>query len=101
MQLAIIGLGRMGANIARRLMRGGHQIIAFDHNQRAIDSLAQEGATTAISLQDAATKLSRPRIFWIMLPAGAPTESTIEALLCNYQVHYEHLARGFVSSCWI
>jgi len=71
----------MGANIARRLMRGGHQIIAFDHNQRAIDSLAQEGATTAISLQDAATKLSRPRIFWIMLPAGAPTESTIDALL--------------------
>jgi 6-phosphogluconate dehydrogenase len=71
----------MGANIARRLMRGGHQIIAFDHNQRAIDSLAEEGATTAISLQDAATKLSRPRIFWIMLPAGAPTESTIDALL--------------------
>ncbi|OUC54483.1 6-phosphogluconate dehydrogenase (decarboxylating) [Sphingobium sp. GW456-12-10-14-TSB1] len=81
MQLAIIGLGRMGAGIARRLIRGGHQLVVFDHNQSATNALADEGAIGAISLEDAAARLSQPRIFWIMLPAGAPTERTVETLI--------------------
>lgn len=80
MQLGVIGLGRMGANIARRLMRGGHQIVGFDHDKAAVAELAAEGAAVAGSLEELAATLTAPRIFWIMLPAGAPTESTIEAL---------------------
>src|SRR5579864_4328118 len=81
MQLAIIGLGRMGGNIARRLMRGNHHIVAFDRNSSEIDKLVAEGAIGATSLEDIVTKLPQPRIFWVMLPAGAPTQNTIEALL--------------------
>ena len=80
MRLAMIGLGRMGANIARRLMKGGHEIVAFDRDAKAVAELAGEGATAASSLQDAADKLEGPRIFWVMLPAGDPTESTIATL---------------------
>jgi 6-phosphogluconate dehydrogenase len=81
----MIGLGRMGANIARRLMRGGHEIVAYDRDEAAVTALVGEGATGATSLEDVAAKLQAPRIFWIMLPAGAPTESTIEtvAALCE------------------
>ena len=81
MRLAMIGLGRMGANIARRLMRGGHDVVAFDRNADAVGGLAGEGATAAISLEDLVGKLDAPRIFWVMLPAGDPTEQTIAALL--------------------
>lgn len=81
MRLAMIGLGRMGANIARRLMRGGHEIVAFDRNEPAVATLVGEGATGATSLEDVAAKLQGPRIFWVMLPAGSPTESTIETLV--------------------
>jgi 6-phosphogluconate dehydrogenase len=81
MRLAMIGLGRMGANIARRLMRGGHEVVAFDRNADAVGGLAGEGATAAISLEDLVGKLDAPRIFWVMLPAGDPTEQTIAALL--------------------
>ena len=81
MRIAIIGLGRMGANIARRLMRGGHEVVAFDRKAEAGAALAKEGAVAAASLEDVAAKLERPRIFWIMLPAGEPTEATITALL--------------------
>jgi len=80
MRLAMIGLGRMGANIARRLMRGGHEIVAFDRNAEAVSGLGGEGATAANSLEDVVAKLQSPRIFWVMLPAGGPTESTIETL---------------------
>ncbi|WP_340054518.1 NAD(P)-binding domain-containing protein, partial [Pseudomonas sp. JAI120] len=81
MRIAMIGLGRMGANIARRLMRGGHEIVAFDRNPPLVDMLAGEGATAAASLEEVAAKLESPRIFWVMLPAGPPTESTIETLM--------------------
>ena len=81
MQLAIIGMGRMGANIARRLMRGGHGVVVYDRKPQMVDTLKQEGATGAGSLEEVAGKLPQPRIFWVMLPAGAPTESTVEALL--------------------
>jgi len=81
MRVGMIGLGRMGANIARRLMRGGHEIVAFDHDAAAVRTLAGEGATGVGSPEELASKLSPRRVFWVMLPAGAPTESTIEALL--------------------
>jgi len=81
MQIGVIGLGKMGANIARRLMRGGHDVAVFDLNKDAIAELGQEGATTSTSLEDLSSKLSAPRTFWIMVPAGKPVDSTINALL--------------------
>jgi 6-phosphogluconate dehydrogenase len=81
MRLAMIGLGRMGANIARRLMRGGHEIVAFDRDPEAVATLASEGAVAAESLDDLVAKLSGPRIFWVMLPAGDPTQSTVDRLM--------------------
>ncbi|MBC9032172.1 decarboxylating 6-phosphogluconate dehydrogenase [Sphingomonas sp. JC676] len=81
MRLAMIGLGRMGANIARRLMLGKHEIVAFDRDAKAVAELAGEGATAATSLEDVVAKLAAPRIFWVMLPAGAPTEDTVNRLM--------------------
>ena len=85
MQLGMIGLGRMGANIARRLMKGGHEIVAFDRDAKAVEGLAGEGATGASSLEEVAAKLEGPRIFWVMLPAGEITETTIASIckLCS------------------
>lgn len=80
MRVAIIGLGRMGANIARRLMRGGHEVIAFDRNAPLVADLVQEGAIAATTLEDVAAKQTTPRVFWVMLPAGSPTELTIQSL---------------------
>ena len=80
MRIAVIGLGRMGANISRRLMRGGHEIVAFDRNSGSVAQLVSEGASGAASLEEAASLLEPPRIFWLMLPAGAPTEETVAAL---------------------
>ena len=80
MRLAVIGLGRMGANISRRLMRGGHDIVGFDRNAESVQQLAADGAAAANSLEDAAAKLQAPRIFWVMVPAGAPTEETVTQL---------------------
>jgi len=77
MQLGIVGLGRMGANMARRLMRDGHEIVAFDVNPDAVTTLAGEGATGADSLRDLAAKLSAPRAVWVMVPAGEITEQTV------------------------
>ncbi len=81
MQIGVIGLGKMGANIARRLMRGGHDVAVFDLNKDAIAELGEEGATTSSSLADLSSKLQAPRTFWIMVPAGGPVDSTIKALL--------------------
>jgi 6-phosphogluconate dehydrogenase len=80
MELGIVGLGRMGANMARRLMRDGHRIVAYDVNPDAIATLAAEGAEGASSLQDLAAKLSAPRSVWVMVPAGEITERTVEAV---------------------
>jgi len=70
MQLGMIGLGRMGANLVRRLMRDGHRCVAYDVNADAVKALAAEGADGASSLEEFAGKLSRPRNIWIMVPAG-------------------------------
>ena len=81
MKLAMIGLGRMGGGISRRLMRSGHEVVAYDHGQDAVDALAKDGATPASSLAELPVKLDSPAIYWVMLPAGDPTEDTIKALV--------------------
>jgi 6-phosphogluconate dehydrogenase len=79
MQLGMIGLGRMGANLVRRLMRDGHRCVAYDRNLDAVKALAAEGATGAESLADFVAKLDKPRAMWIMVPAGV-VQSTLEEL---------------------
>jgi 6-phosphogluconate dehydrogenase len=80
MQLGMIGLGRMGANMARRLMRNGHQVVAYDRSADAVKQLASEGAKGAASLADMIAAMPKPRHIWIMVPAGGPTESTVDDL---------------------
>src|ERR1700760_2331515 len=80
MELGIVGLGRMGANMARRLMKDGHTIVAYDVSADAVKALEGEGATGASSLEDLASKLSAPRSVWVMVPAGGITEETVEGL---------------------
>jgi 6-phosphogluconate dehydrogenase len=77
MELGIVGLGRMGANMARRLMRDGHRCIVYDVNPDAVKGLEAEGAEGAASLEDLASKMSAPRAVWVMVPAGEITEKTV------------------------
>src|SRR5947207_7079930 len=83
MRLGIVGLGRMGANMARRLIRGGHEVVVTDLSPDAVKGMAAEGAVSSSSLDDFCTQLGSPRIAWLMVPAGAPTESTAQALASN------------------
>ncbi len=85
MQLGMVGLGNMGANMTRRLMRGGHQLVVSDLSPDAVKQLAGEGAAASSSLDDLVGKLSAPRAAWIMVPAGDPTEKTVQALLSRMQ----------------
>ncbi|HZT74004.1 MAG TPA: decarboxylating 6-phosphogluconate dehydrogenase [Terriglobales bacterium] len=78
MQLGMIGLGRMGANMVRRLMRGGHECVAFDRNPDSVRALAAEGAHGAASLEDFARQLRPPRAVWMMVPAAAVDETLAE-----------------------
>ncbi len=80
MQLGMVGLGRMGANMTRRLMRGGHQVVVSDLSLQAVKDLSGEGAVGSSSLQDLVSKLKAPRAVWIMVPAGGPTEQTVQSL---------------------
>ena len=80
MQLGMIGLGRMGGNIVRRLLRDGHEAVVFDQNPEAVAALVAEGAVGADSLEDFVAKLSLPRAAWVMLPAGTITEATVKTL---------------------
>ncbi|MBV9402299.1 MAG: decarboxylating 6-phosphogluconate dehydrogenase [Candidatus Eremiobacteraeota bacterium] len=81
MKLGMVGLGKMGANMTTRLIRGGHEVVAYDRSPDAVKSVAAGGATGADSLSDLIAKLSAPRIVWLMVPSGAPTDETIDALL--------------------
>jgi 6-phosphogluconate dehydrogenase len=83
MQLGMVGLGRMGANMTRRLMRGGHQLVVSDLSPAAVNQLIGEGAAGSSSPDDLVSKLSAPRAVWIMVPAGDPTEKTVETLLAK------------------
>lgn len=80
MQLGIIGLGRMGANIARRLMRHGHECVVFNRSKEKVKQLAEEGAIPTYTLDDFVSKLSKPRAIWLMVPAGEPTEKIVHEL---------------------
>lgn len=80
MQLGMVGLGRMGANMTLRLLRGGHELVVYDRNPDAAQLLKAEGAVPAESIEDLVSKLAAPRRVWIMVPAGAPVTQTIEAL---------------------
>ena len=80
MQLGMVGLGKMGANMVRRLIRGGHECVVYDLNPDSVRALAAEGATGAESVADFVGKLQAPRAAWIMVPAGNPTEQTVRAL---------------------
>ncbi len=80
MQLGIVGLGRMGGNIARRLTEKGHDCVVFDRDTAAIDKLVTDHMTGASDLPDFVSKLTQPRAIWLMLPAGKITEDTIATL---------------------
>jgi len=80
MQLGMIGLGRMGGNIVRRLMRNGHSAVVYDKDAKAVAGLAADGAQGATTLEEFVAKLKPPRTAWVMLPAGPITETTIETL---------------------
>jgi 6-phosphogluconate dehydrogenase len=81
MQIAMIGLGRMGANMAQRLLLGGHDVVGFDPAADARTALEQKGAATAPSLEQMVAKLKAPRVVWLMVPAGAITDGTITSLM--------------------
>ena len=80
MQLGMIGLGRMGANIVRRLMRAGHECVVFDFDAGAVSTAEGHGAAGAGSLDELVARLEAPRTVWIMVPAGDPTQSTVDQL---------------------
>jgi 6-phosphogluconate dehydrogenase len=80
MQIGFIGLGKMGLNMVRRLVAGGHEVVAYDRDPPATARAEQAGAQAAATLDALVAALAEPRAVWIMVPAGAPTESTVEAL---------------------
>ena len=80
MDIAMIGLGKMGANMAERLLKGGHRVVVFDLSEEAIKSAEEKGAEGARTLEEVVKKLQPPRSVWVMVPAGVPTEKTIEEL---------------------
>jgi 6-phosphogluconate dehydrogenase len=84
MQMGMIGLGRMGANMVRRLLRGGHQCVVFDVSPKAVADLAKEGAVGASSFEDFAAKLAKPRVAWMMVPA-AVVEQTVNDLARRFE----------------
>jgi 6-phosphogluconate dehydrogenase len=85
MQLGMVGLGRMGANMTRRLMRGGHTLVVSDRTPEVVKGIAGEGAVPSSSLEDLVSKLTPPRAAWVMVPSGDATETTVQALLSKMQ----------------
>ena len=84
MQIAMVGLGRMGANMVRRLMRSGHECVVYDRSQEAVAALAKEGATPSSSIEDMTSKLKTPRAVWLMVPAGV-----VDATVADLQPHLQ------------
>jgi 6-phosphogluconate dehydrogenase len=85
MQLGMVGLGKMGANMTRRMLRGGHELVVSDLSPDAVKGLVGEGATGSASLDEFVGKLKTPRAAWVMVPAGDPTEKTVQALAGRMQ----------------
>jgi 6-phosphogluconate dehydrogenase len=80
MKLAMVGLGKMGANMTERLLKGGHEVVAYDLREEAVDKAVERGAIGAGSAEEVAEQLEAPRAVWVMVPAGRPTDATIETL---------------------
>ena len=80
MQLGMVGLGRMGANMVRRLVRGGHECVAFDRSPKAVEELAKDKAKGASSLADLVKQLAKPRAVWLMVPAAAVDETIADLI---------------------
>jgi 6-phosphogluconate dehydrogenase len=80
MKLGFIGLGKMGRNMAERLLKGGHEVVVYDRNPETIDQLVQKGAISSSSLNDCITRLPERKIVWLMVPAGPPVDETIDQL---------------------
>lgn len=80
MKLGMVGLGKMGANMTQRLLRGGHEVIVTDLNEAAVQAAEQHGATAASDLDGIVNALTSPRVVWVMVPHGAPTENTVQSL---------------------
>ncbi|HEY4839132.1 MAG TPA: decarboxylating 6-phosphogluconate dehydrogenase [Candidatus Acidoferrales bacterium] len=80
MMIGMVGLGKMGANMAKRLMRGGHKVVVSDLNPANVQQIAADGAISSASMDDMVAKLVAPRVVWLMIPAGDPTEKTVVAL---------------------
>jgi 6-phosphogluconate dehydrogenase len=87
MQIGLVGLGRMGGNMTRRLVAGGHEVVVWDRSPDAVQTLARGGATGSSSLPDLVNRLTPPRAVWLMVPAGDATEQTVTTLA-------EHLQQG-------
>jgi len=85
MKLGIIGLGRMGSNMAERLLRGGHTVVGYARHAETVDRLVEKGAVGAYSLEEMIQKLISPRVIWLMIPAGNPVDNIIWALLPNLE----------------
>jgi 6-phosphogluconate dehydrogenase len=85
MRLGMVGLGKMGANMTRRLIRGGHELVVTDLSADNVKHLAGEGAIASASLDDFVSKLSKPRIAWLMVPAGDATEKTVQTLASKFE----------------
>jgi 6-phosphogluconate dehydrogenase len=85
MQIGMVGLGRMGGNMARRLLKGGNEVVAYATDPPAVEALAREGATGTTRLDDLVTRLSPPRVVWVMVPAGAATEQVVTDLARRMQ----------------
>ena len=85
MQIGMVGLGRMGGNMARRLMRGGHEVVAYATDPKSVQQLASEGATGTTTLDDFVAKLRVPRTAWVMVPAGAATEQVVMDLAARME----------------
>lgn len=84
MQIGMIGLGRMGANLTRRLLKGGHRVVVFDRSPKLVEELVRENATAAADLRDVAKKLEKPRAIWLMVPAAA-----VDNLIADLAPHLE------------
>src|SRR6478752_8167575 len=81
MQIALVGLGKMGGNMVQRLVAGGHEVVGFDRDPKAVANVAEHGAKGSTSLADMISKLQKPRAVWLMLPAGDPTQSTLDEVM--------------------
>jgi len=85
MQIGMVGLGRMGGNMARRLMKGGHEVVGFATDPAAVEALANDGGSGTTNLDEFVNKLKPPRVAWVMVPAGAATEQVVADLAKRMQ----------------